>query len=411
MVFRLALEQWIRTFAKMFLMIIIFMASFVIMGVAVYKNEELNYQRNVADKTFSTGLDNSYIATLIGQNNDAGSNGYYDVTIETIDKLCDMEEIISIAEIDMSEYYIASGELTDIIRKRQRENLLKNKEVFDNLSYIGDECIACIKMNVSGWDLCRTSLFKGSSPQQLTLNDNEVYCYLGYGFKDINIGETFSFGPEKTAVVAGIFDKGQRWVRNNVGRDETSYYDCDYLALILIPSDMEFCYSGGFLTLSAKEGTDYKNVKEIVVDAFDRIGTEVSIISLSAAFDKFESMYEVSYAVMWKGLVIAVISAAMIQICMQMAELMEDRRRYGIYFANGMVSVKLAAIVVLKNAFNFVLAGVIAFAIGYRFIDKPYIFFEMALSKIIIWQLIIFAVSQLVPVIMICRMKPTELMK
>lgn len=194
--------------------------------------------------------------------------------------------------------------------------------------------------------------------------------YLGYNFMEIPVGTCFyeRISEEETWVyeVRGIFEKGERFLSpevvsgNNAGAGDSA---------ILLDNQVMYCGSvsppSAFWMYSFRQGGDDEGIRTALKKLAEKRGLDIELSSLKAAFDYTRMKGGQLQAVFGKLFAMVSVVALLISFTAFGVHFLKNARDYGILYADGFSSHELQLSCVLENAWQCMIALILAEAVVY----------------------------------------------
>ena len=258
-----------------------------------------------------------------------------------------------------------------------------------------------------------------------------TYLYLGNNLSEIPVGTEYHFSGaigtdhelNVTYIVQGVFEKGAVFIDPRLLSQtydllsEECAYNLDNMVIAQSDSSRSNWF---FYTVNDESSV------EVVNDEIGELAKETGwpVITASASEimrGRQEKTMEVSRMVI-DLLIIVVLSNIIILSCLSVSSILGNKSEYGILQANGYGSYQLSLIIVIENAVKFAIATVLGCFMAkkvislYAFWDietMEYVFNDIFMNyvlwKVLLIMAVLIVVSSVVPVIVINRLKPVEL--
>ncbi len=394
----------------MLLMVLVITASFLLVGAVIYFDEYNNYSKNSCNRLLAGGIENTGI--IYDNISD------FEKLPELYKELLEIEGIKIITRVSSMHlpFENLSGEMENRLVRLQKEHL--EEAGYGGFYFYG------IDINKNGWDLCNVKLAKGEEPDKIDIKPNEFAVYLGSGFSDIPVGTRLPLEGGTVFVVQGILQEGQEFVNYHLwtakNYDDDSCVNLDYQALLVMPDDPPVIAFDTIHFFSVEDGADFDAITKEMQQVCEKHDALFLVGKLEDIFGRI-AVYHGRELVLFKMLMaVVLLSIVVIQTCTQMAEILQNQKEYGIFYANGMNFRQLAGIVFTKNIIAFVLgfflavglgigAMMIAAAVKDNIEPQWNIVFEYAAVKIMTVQVLTFVAGLIVPLVWLYRLRPAQL--
>ncbi|MGN0375236.1 MAG: FtsX-like permease family protein, partial [Butyrivibrio sp.] len=212
------------------------------------------------------------------------------------------------------------------------------------------KALETICMNSYAMPICDLNLKEGTPVEDLDLTDeNVMYLYLGSAYSDIPVG-TIDYGDDYTAIVAGIMEGNQRWIKDTLldgyytsGLDYSM--DCKYAVISVnnkrINSDTFF--------LCAKDGYTLNQAIAAAKEEAADSGIELYYEALEKRVEKAEKDSSLLISYITKLLVIIVSSTLLMLITIQLAIIISELKNYGIMYSVGFSGREVSRMLLCKQ--------------------------------------------------------------
>lgn len=404
-----------RTFILTILLNII---SVMLIAITLYIYSDNNYCISKADKVLANGIKGTGVYVI----NTTMDEQDFDLKAEEFkNKVAEIRGVEGVAD------FKSAGEiLTGVPKLREVQDKYINQELVKDMKR---DSVYGIITSGNPLSICNAPLQKGEFKES---NDKYVvYLYLGNNLSEIPVGTEYHFSAgigtdhelNVTYIVQGVFEKGAVFIDSRLLTEtydllsEECAYNLDNMVLAQSSSSM---INHFFYTVNGESSVEKVN------DEIGELAKETGwpMITASAAEilrRRQEKTMEVSRMVI-DLLIIVVFANIIILTCLSVSSILGNKSEYGILQANGYSSLKLSMIIVIENAIKFIIAtylGCFAAKIVislYGFWDSKSmeylfndIFINYVLWKVLIIMAALIVISSVIPVMVIKRMKPVNL--
>lgn len=366
--------------------ILIAAACLLVFSYSIILHYAGNYNYTTSDEIFVKGVNNT---GLIYTNNN-GDTSYYDYIedifseIRQIDGVCALAESSNIMDFSLQSF----GDYAD------NEALL---------AAASNGKIHGVSIGTEAAEICNMNLLSGTLPDELTYDGLTTYLYLGYDFRDIPLGTVYEQelpdGTYYRVIVAGILEKGQRWL------DAVYYvsFDCnsisDYITLdssLLIASGDG---SGFPLFFNFEDGYDFDDISKHIKEVGEKYGVTLSVGSIGEKYVMADEQRSVMSRAVRECILLMVVTSISFLLCLEVLEFYQNKRQYGLYLVTGMTASDINHIISWKKLIEMVLALVLSLLLTYRIClymfdineDVNTVIMDV-LGRYVIWQLLIISV-------------------
>lgn len=299
-----------------------------------------NYSYSSIDRLLSSGISNTGVVRILDMDNtnfNAGQN--FLNALVTQDYIC-------------SAGRISFGTTTGL----------------DKLFQLCDGDNELIYISATAFDLCQIDIKEGALPTELDIdfNDKLVNIYLGYDYMDyVNLNDTFYDDNGVEYKVIGFFDKGSKFLNQDVGLQiDTQRFDYS----ILLDSSIvvvEECLSSDTFIFSFNNGCSFEDVKNIIRNVADDAGYVVSIQALDDIYKLSNAEYEVMKVYVTRILVVALLSSILVISCTQMENVLSSKRKNGILFVLGYSQESIGLSIIIESIIKILVSLVFSLPISY----------------------------------------------
>lgn|GEM_PF-935743 len=274
-------------------------------------------------------------------------------------------------------------------------------------------------------DLCRVNVIEGSDEFK-RCDDGALPLLVGYEYKDIvPIGTELTNEDTGTKYkVTGVMAKGSKWLGDvdYLGTDTerldnkfVAMYDPEYIdATMSVLSSLDTCFC------IVEDGADIKGISDKISAKANELKLGVFCKPVRAVLAEYEAPYKadmglkVLLAVMFTFFSILSVSSS------ETVSILFRRPEYGIMYANGMSTADIIKMVVAENILVVTAAFIVAYGWeSYSLLKDTSPFRTIRLSihrelvsvYLLAVAAVIVAISCIVPIAIIKRLKPVELIK
>lgn len=406
--FTLLFDSIIRRMKSFCFSICLCIVSIVLFAFAIYIYEDSIYCVNNADKILCEGIDGTGVIGIVN---------YLDLNEEIRrfrNEVYELEEVNAIGTSLQPGYlYWGLDEISDI----QSEYI----DMEDNES----QSVMGIFVENTALRLCDLQMENGEIVDDKTPEENCTYLYLGNNLKDIPVGTeyTVEVGTETLRfVVKGILKKGAKFISGNLFMKtgdflaESCYTNLDSMVLAS-GNDSNI----NLWMYSINEGTDFDIVETKINDIADKYGVRIYYGRASdITNERMKATKELNNAII-KLLGIVLLVSIVIMVCVQITAIFNNASEYGILYANGYSMRQLCAMQFFENVIKMTVSLIAAIFIAKKLLlfsfarmsDLTTVFYDIyynyVIAKMIAVSILIVVLASIIPVIVLGKYKPIEL--
>ncbi len=287
-----------------------------------------------------------------------------------------------------------------------------------------------IYMSIGTWDLFNFQLINGYIPKEaykkLTCSKRDNLIYLGYGCRDIaDIGDIIRLeGSNMDYLVAGFLERGQTMPIDELvymGKfDLYATTPLDYEAII-VQNEM---ISGWSIFFSIDDDYSFDDVRYRLQLIGDYSNVDVTVYNIGEITLEAEQYMTPIKKYLWQLFYIIGVTACIVLACFQVINVLTRKSDYGILYSCGLDTGDLLYIVLFENAIKILIALMIEipsfiYAVNciigniesaeYNIIKT--VLFNNVVAYTVIVGIILTVLSSIIPIILLSRYKPVELME
>lgn len=310
--------------------------------------------------------------------------------------------------------------MTEVFAKYPESNLVKTE--------MQKGSITCFRTTPQADKIIHVDLLEGKTFSELEYEEDAdiTYYYLGYNYRDIPLGTirdmTYSNGTRKIDIVAGVLDKGQRWLTCypfvEMNFSNLSSYSSTDDAVVAVVKD-----AGAPVFFTYDSQHTFEEVRKQCNEISKEIGCEVNMSLLEDGFNMVRDEKKVIYKMIVECMFILTVSALSVLLCTIYIEFMQSKRRYGLYYAVGMSQADVEHILAWKRVIEIVIAAALSYIIVS--VSCKWVFWvegdvqsiiNVVLTQYCLWRMgvivIVLAIVYIVASVFMLRLySPTELLK
>lgn len=329
MLIRFALDLCLTNIRRTFTSVLLVMLCLllIVFTVLIKKGQVLSYE--TADALLTYGVRGTAVVRVEEQ------------IVQFYEDVCQQPEVEAFGSI----YPFAVDpipELTEIQEAHLTDDML---EGYLNIISVDHSVLQITELHLHAGMQPDTLAFP---PQDAGQKETE-YLYLGYGFRDIEVGTVYDTEYVKY-VVAGILEPSQHWFDasfiNGVGMGRSDYtIDCTYRILCThnsLPdaSDLWLCAADGYTIEQALDTV------ELLAEQYD---TEVAYHTLQTAYEVANEDWLVVQSILMRLIVLVSVSCTIMLICVRFVDVYYHMKDFGVMYAMGFSQAEIRNIVVIKN--------------------------------------------------------------
>lgn len=390
-------------------MILILIICIIACGLTLFIEGKLQYSSEICNQMLAKGNDGTGIISL--------NYDYWETETPEIDKLCMEEGIDNIESIGYFENLILRNSDSEWYQKLLEEQ----SEIYEKLKgRDASNYLEVIYVQSSLQGLFNVNLSVGNFPEQYEAD--VWYVFLGADYTDIPVGTELTatdyFGNECKVVICGILKKNSYWLTSDSVSGDIQNIDHEILVFCAGKPQIQraVCY------FTVKDMGGFQDTCEQLENIFGKYGIKAYIVSMADIFDSSSASYKVMLDYLGELAALLVIVSAMIILCMQSVMVLQSRRDFGIWYANGAGIGDVAGIVLLNILYETIIAGIVTYSLAIAYICYSCdasaelelsinVLNWIALPKCGLRLLLIDSISLLFPIAMIARDKPANLIK
>ena len=259
--------------------------------------------------------------------------------------------------------------------------------------------------------------------------------YLGYNYHGIPVGSIYEFtifdGTKLNCEVVGILEKGDQIVSNLVMADGrgNGIYTMEYLDdAIIMPERLYISdrpKGACNWVYTPANGVSLKEARTFLEEKAKELGLMIEIAYLSDGFLAEEIEQRDIRRIDQESYVILCVICMLICTCLQFMQVMEERKKLGILYANGFSGRDIIWMFIWRSIMQVIVAMIVAWLglkkLGEGFFDMPTVQANViksvnrwinvfALPKMICFGMIVFVICVSIPFLMIKDKSPAELL-
>lgn len=350
--------------------------------------------------------------------------------------------------LEVDDYYLESG--TNFRREAYQSEIIQSiggfkfnefpgdtfsmlKEIQNNKAYHSSErmpaqFLQMLVVDKELFPLCNLEYETYISPDELENSDETMrYIYLGYAYREIPLGTEFidsSVKPALTYRVAGILKKDTSFASTELmsGVDFTtlrSDINMNYEILCVNPADSK---SWPWM-FSVNENYTMKEGMEELYRIAEIEGVEIEAYTLQSSFDELKIETKIMQENLLEMLILILIVIAIVVTILQIVQIFNQARSYGIMYSLGFMTSEILAIMVIRNVIYFVFSLCIGIGglifIGNKFfisnIQNQTMFFQLLFQQVlpisVTLMLILFCIITIIPCFLFSRQDPIKLIQ
>ncbi len=383
---KIVLNNISRDLKKYILVICSLIVTISLFGLSLYmlfytKKDEIAVNKCLDGKIDKVGCvswvdnniaDNADIATMINQND------------EIVKKIKHIPGLQAGCFYD-SGYSLSNdnGCFDDLIDIQKK---YKNKDVYESADS-GEkiEILDCIAIKNDVFNMYNIEFFKGEYKQK---NDDCVYIYLGYEFRNIPVGTEYVNGKGIKYKVAGI-------IRENTYIVDDYYYKLGvYPDTSTISLDSKVLFSGNIENVASEmfikvaDGYDFYEVADNIVKELKNDGVIVTCDKLTDVVEYNTQGMDDFINEMIRLASIIMIVTLIIQIAIQFVVTMKNNYTYAVLLCNGFVMKDIVMICVVDAIIKIIISISVTYAITMAWVNydlSDYLAIKVA-GKIVVTQ-------------------------
>lgn len=408
---KFALDSIAKSYKKFLISVLLCVCSFVLIGVVGYAFDVTQYGRKSIESLLADGIERTGIIQI---NQDASESA---AIMHFSEQAYRSKEIKAIGDFG----YGGNGS--------RLKQLLKIQNTYGNPHQgYGEDQLECLYIQYNLIGAFRFDLLEGVKPEELSFGKNEIALYLGNHFKEVPIGTKYEIKDESgqiryTYKVAGVLKKGAKWL------EEENLYQAETLKVSnLVPLDnlvvmvMNDDYGTYHWAYSLEDGFSFAQGEEKLRELAKECGIEISLGTVSGTMKEVQSNNKTIINYVLELFIMVCLVTFVVLVCIQLVNILNDLKEYGILYANGMSVKELMNILFLENVIKVLLSFLLSLAICYMLLQKCFpvyseyvlvqaqdIFLKMTSWKMALVAIVLMVSSSIIPMRTLSKMQPVEM--
>ncbi|NLL93261.1 MAG: hypothetical protein GX225_03820 [Clostridiales bacterium] len=392
--------------------------SIILVSCAIYFMDAYKLSRNNSDRLLTYGNENTFYMTVdeIEYNIDNRTK-IYDYLNESKDIV-----VMSYNEMMVGDNW-SDTEWSDVEKLIQRQ-----KEVYEKIGSKSGRGLNIQSATMEVFFTQNIELYKGEKPDEISEFPQECHylLYLGYEYRDVPLGTEYYIhrgmdigNDENTAIVAGILSEGQE-LYNRSGlhtamgnADESTHvFDAEILYIPTENNEWFEKFLWGEYLVVFKDGVDISEFVKKSNEELKDYNCKISVKNISDIFDDNDMQNAVFINLILELSIMAVLSSIIISSSIMILEIYKNKKRYGIFYANGINSMDIIKTIFIENILVLLLGALGAVAITYSQgtdIFADVCFMRYSLIKVFIFFIGIAIISTIAPAIYISKAETKQL--
>lgn len=412
-ILRFSFRGLLRKRWKNLMIILLLAVGLMLIGTSILPQYLTDQSYEQCDANFKAGIENTGYIRLLGR--PEGKDDWKDF----FNEVYDLPEVDCVGSTNMNSSGIP---LYRELIPLQEEHMEKSDADIGKFSVVD--------IDDSLLEIMDLDLLKG----ELVHNNEEAaddtihysYLYLGYGFKDssLKVGEVYEISDIYRVKVAGIISEGSHWPTNEIYNTLNTTNDLqllDYTAILV--SSSASGVSGSPALFSVKEGTNIETTVRTIYDIAADRNLTVNAGALNSAFEERNKNTEMFNFCLFQIVLMIFVVIVVIQSCVQCVDIMNQYKNYGTYYSNGATRRDINAIIITEYIIRTLIATLLSIGIERIYLSIQYknqitvlndvwqLYFEHGLAAEVLTGIVIMILSLVVPIIMINRKTPVDLLK
>lgn len=411
MIYKYALNRTLHKLIVYIVTILLCFLLFVLLLISIFANNYVGKGKKVLDKCLNGGVGQAgliEIETFDFEYKDAINSFVQDANL--------------LAEVRGIGYGCCFGGPADeleVLWERQKQ-----------LQKTSDDNLWLYFINLEAVNVCNMILQDGKLPDEYDFGKNTALLYLGSGYSDVPIGTTYETVLDDGRIclyyVAGIFEEGMNWISEDVYIDDLivdAVYveNMDYQILVVDEGISSFR-----LTYTVEKGYKVKDVETKLRMLAEKHGLKMRFAVLEDILDEKERQHSYIFDTIKKMLIAITITAFLLLLCTQFAEMLDDMSYFGIFYANGASTRDLISILLGENLIKVIVSYILAVIAVYYAIKHEWSLFQPGIEK---WEnameiycgqtigpafvigVMLALLATVIPILWFRKKSPTELMR
>lgn len=408
---RFAMDMIIETPLNFMLSVFLCGVSLALFGFTFLVYLAGNNSMSSAEKVLSQGVEHTGIVQVENFSLDTGT--------EFRKQAFDSDIIHSIGAFHYAK--LRSGSFPELyqIQCDNAENQLNRNS---------ENCLQVLIVDQELLPLCQLRFQENNLPEQFSDYDEDVqYLYLGNAYNGIPVGTEFcdnTQGVTNRYIVAGILEKDIGFVSQDLlfGADFTTLRSDVNLNYEIICVNKKASVFAPWMFSVNKSYTLEEGMVELERLA-RRMGVKIREYNLNSVFDRAKIETGVMQESLREMLFLLLIVTSIIVTSLQIVEIFQHFRSYGIMYAVGVSSSEIFVIMILRNMIYFVFSICVGlgllFAMGNKFFitneQMKRFFFELLFQQVLPWSIllmtVLFGIMTWIPCFVLSKQDPVELIQ
>lgn len=405
------LEEFSRNLKQLILEIILLVSSFMLIGLVSFYGDGITYSKDSVEEIINGDISQTgelFIEIPLWNPLMKESRG-------VMDEINDLEGVKAIGEQSVAGFE-ASGfeQLIEIQQQYRNYGISYGEEYIDSLEalFISDTLLDLC-------DLKTVERIEGSGKA-------DYEFYLGSNFADIPMGTvlTKKLGEETyTYEVVGILEKNSYWIDPEIYTETEAGNITAKICLdnLVVSANKKTAGATGW-TVLLEDGASWEELTTEIMKLEDKYNVNFRITKLeSTLYDKNLSSKETTEYTR-QFFPVLVFSVIIIILCIQITNMLKRKKEYGILFSNGVSVYEICKIWMLaflcKIAISLVFAIALFTGLVYvsgitpQLLEQGFIVFQhYTVWKITALSVVLYLVISVIPIIIISKMKPAQMVK
>ena len=286
-------------------------------------------------------------------------------------------------------------------------------------------------MNQEALSICDLKIQKGKSIEELVVKEREYPLYLGSNFSDIPIGTVYEIKREDGTIAAkfevvGILKKGMQWIDEEIYKEEP-LLQLDYTTSMDNMGIMVIDYLiTSLLTYTVADGYSIQDAEKKIETLAKQHEINIKFATFSSIIESKERKNALAIRTSSKMVIFICITIIVTLMCSQIAMLLDDTKRYGVFYANGASTMDFIYILFMENILKIIIAFLCAvfsgiFVLNGIFRTYGNLMMSLDVGQAVYWKqtvgsaffigIFLAGISSLIPIWLLKTFTPVHFMK
>ncbi|MCR5609643.1 MAG: hypothetical protein K6G26_11325 [Lachnospiraceae bacterium] len=316
----------------------------IIMASAILYMQNLN--ENICEPVLNENIENLGIVRVENCSDDTGSKIYKEILKK--------KSICGFGELDSGGAPVFSKEILSL----QKENMSEDEKLTWGSN------IKVLFVSYDALPIFKYKLYKSAELNKKQLSDENHWClYLGYNFRDIELGTKYETG-NIIYEVAGILQEGQEWFDSQIlfGVGEGDMIQNINMNNEIVAISGED-YLADNLIFSSKDNM-FDEASDDIYKIADKYDCDLTVGNIKEQMDNAGDRTRVMWGYILKLFVVFYIASFLIGMCLQFIEIRKDLYEYTCLRLTGVLQKDMVWIFAIENGLKLVITYIASAALS-----------------------------------------------